>query len=50
MRPAAAISFRRRRRFLGYKAIMPMYVKLILACILCLAVIAGLVLLVQRLF
>jgi hypothetical protein len=38
------------RHFLDYKASMPMYVKLILACILCLAVIAGLVLLVQRLF
>ncbi len=29
---------------------MPVYLKLILACTLCLAVIAGLVLLVQRLF
>lgn len=29
---------------------MPRYLKLILACILCLAVITGLVLLVQRLF
>jgi hypothetical protein len=36
--------------FLGYKATMPTYVKLILACILCLAVITGLVLLVQHLF
>jgi hypothetical protein len=34
----------------GYKASMPNYVKLILACILCLAVIAGLVLLVQHFF
>jgi hypothetical protein len=38
------------RHFLGYKATMPMYVKLILACMLCLAVIAGLVLLVQHFF
>lgn len=29
---------------------MPKYVKLILACLLCLAVITGLVLLIQRLF
>ncbi len=29
---------------------MPMYMKLILACALCLTVITGLVLLVQRLF
>jgi hypothetical protein len=29
---------------------MPKYVKLILACLICLAVIVGLVLLVQRLF
>jgi len=33
---------------LGYKATMPTYVKLLLACLLCLAVIAGLVLLVRH--
>jgi len=35
---------------LGLRLSMPKFVKLLLACLLCLGVIAGLVLLVQRLF
>lgn len=51
IKPLPAIRAKRTRTgTLEGRKPMPKYVKLLLACLLCLAVITGLVLLVQRLF